>query len=51
MQTPSLTRVAVGDGSIAGIVPIGSSEIVVNGKTAGNTTLVRVDRARVDATT
>ena len=39
VRTPSLTRVAVGDGKIAGIVPIGTSEIVVNGKTAGRTTL------------
>jgi pilus assembly protein CpaC len=39
MQTPRLTRVAVGDGKIAGIVTIGTSEIVVNGKAAGNTTL------------
>ena len=39
VQTPGLTRVAVGDGKVAGIVPIGTSEIVVNGKAAGNTTL------------
>jgi pilus assembly protein CpaC len=39
MQTPGLLRVAVGDEKIAGIVPIGTSEIVVNGKTSGQTTL------------
>lgn len=39
MQTPGLTRVAVGDGKIAGIVPVGTREIVVNGKSAGRTTL------------
>ena len=39
LQTAGLTRVAVGDGKIAGIVPIGTSEIVVNGKTSGRTTL------------
>ena len=39
LRTPGLTRVAVGDGKIAGIVPVGNSEIVVNGKSAGRTTL------------
>jgi pilus assembly protein CpaC len=34
-----LSRVAVGDGRIAGVVPIGNAEIVVNGKSAGRTTL------------
>ncbi len=39
VQTPGLTRVAVGDAKIAGVVPIGTSEIVVNGKISGQTTL------------
>jgi pilus assembly protein CpaC len=39
VQTPGLLRVAVGDGKIAGVVPIGTSEIVVNGKSFGRTTL------------
>lgn len=34
-----MTRVAVGDGRIAGVVPIGTSELVINGKDAGRTTL------------
>jgi pilus assembly protein CpaC len=39
LQTPGLTRVAVGDGKIAGVVPLGTSELVINGKASGNTTL------------
>jgi pilus assembly protein CpaC len=39
ITTPGLSRVAVGDGKVAGVVPIGNSEIVVNGKSAGRTTL------------
>jgi Flp pilus assembly secretin CpaC len=39
IPTPGLSRVAVGDGRIAGVVPIGNGEIVVNGKSAGRTTL------------
>jgi pilus assembly protein CpaC len=40
VQAPGLTRVAVGDGKIAGVVPIGNGELIVNGKTAGRTTLL-----------
>jgi Flp pilus assembly secretin CpaC len=40
LPTPSLTRVAVGDGKIAGVVPIGNSEVVVSGRSAGRTSLV-----------
>lgn len=40
VRTPGVTRVAVGDGKIAGIVPVGRTEIVLNGKTAGRTTLL-----------
>jgi pilus assembly protein CpaC len=39
MQTPGLTRVAVGDGKIAGIVAVGNSEMILNGKSSGTTTL------------
>ena len=40
LQTPGLARVAVGDGRIAGVVPIGTSQIVVTGKAPGHTTVV-----------
>ena len=39
LKTPGLERVAVGDSKIAGIVPLGTSEVVVNGKTPGHTTI------------
>jgi Flp pilus assembly secretin CpaC len=39
LQTPGLSRVAVGDGRVAGVVPIANAEVIVNGKTAGRTTL------------
>jgi pilus assembly protein CpaC len=39
LQTPGLSRVAVGDGRIAGVVPIGSSQLVINGKAPGHTTV------------
>ena len=39
LKTPSLERVAVGDSKIAGIVPLGTSEVVVNGKAPGHTTI------------
>jgi pilus assembly protein CpaC len=35
-----LTRVAVGDGRIAGVVPIGTTQIVINGKSPGHTTIL-----------
>ena len=40
VSTPGLSRVAIGDGKIAGVVPVGNSEIVVSGRTAGRTTLL-----------
>ncbi|HVA27903.1 MAG TPA: pilus assembly protein N-terminal domain-containing protein [Candidatus Baltobacteraceae bacterium] len=40
LQTPGLARVEVGDGRIAGVVPIGTSQIVVTGKAPGHTTVV-----------
>src|SRR5579883_527382 len=39
LRTPGLTRVAVGDGRIAGVLPIGTTQLVVNGKTPGQTTV------------
>ena len=39
VPSPGLTRAAVGDGTIAGIVAVGTREIVVNGKRSGQTTL------------
>jgi pilus assembly protein CpaC len=39
VQAPGLTRVAVGDGRIAGVLPIGTSQLVINGKAPGHTTV------------
>lgn len=39
LKAEGLTRVAVGDGRIAGVVPVGTSQVVVNGKAAGHTTV------------
>jgi Flp pilus assembly secretin CpaC len=39
LDAAGLNRVAVGDGRIAGVVPIGTSQIVVNGKSPGHTTI------------
>jgi pilus assembly protein CpaC len=39
IAVPGLTRVAIGDGKIAGVVPIGTSQLIVNGKDPGTTTL------------
>jgi pilus assembly protein CpaC len=39
LKADGLTRVAVGDGRIAGVVPVGTSQVVVNGKTPGHTTI------------
>ena len=40
VSTPHLTRVAVGDGKIAGVLAVGNTEIVINGRAAGRTTLL-----------
>ncbi|MBV8344100.1 MAG: pilus assembly protein N-terminal domain-containing protein [Candidatus Eremiobacteraeota bacterium] len=40
LKAEGLTRVAVGDGRIAGAVPVGTSQVVVNGKAPGHTTLI-----------
>jgi Flp pilus assembly secretin CpaC len=39
LKAEGLTRVAVGDGRIAGVVPVGTSQVVVNGKSPGHTTV------------
>src|SRR5579864_8612407 len=39
IQTPGLSRVAVGDSRIAGVLPIGTVQLVINGKAPGNTTV------------
>jgi Flp pilus assembly secretin CpaC len=40
IEAPGLTRVAVGDGRIAGVVPVGTSQVIVNAKGPGHTTLL-----------
>ena len=39
IETHGLSRVAVGDGRIAGVLPIGTSQLVINGKSPGRTTV------------
>lgn len=39
LQAPHVSRIAVGDGRIAGVVPIGATQVVINGKTSGHTTV------------
>ncbi|TAM87087.1 hypothetical protein EPN42_12105 [bacterium] len=39
LAAQGVSRVAVGDGRIAGVVPVGGSQVVVNGKSPGHTTL------------
>ncbi|GAC1567390.1 MAG: hypothetical protein NVS2B3_05280 [Vulcanimicrobiaceae bacterium] len=39
LSTAGLNRVAVGDGRIAGVVPVGTTQLVVNGKAPGHTTV------------
>jgi Flp pilus assembly secretin CpaC len=39
LKADGLTRVAVGDGRIAGVVPVGTSQVIVNGKAPGHTTV------------
>jgi pilus assembly protein CpaC len=40
LSTPGLSRVAIGNSSVAGVVPIGTSQVLVNGKGPGQTTLL-----------
>jgi Flp pilus assembly secretin CpaC len=39
LRAQGLTRVAVGDGKIVGAVPVGTSQVVINGKAPGHTTV------------
>lgn len=39
MSAPGLTRVAIGDGKIAGVVPLGTSQLIINGREPGTTSL------------
>jgi len=39
LNAAGISRVAVGDGRIAGVVPVGTSQLVVNGKSTGHTTI------------
>jgi Flp pilus assembly secretin CpaC len=39
VDAPGVTRVATGDAAIAGVVPLGSGQVVINGKGAGRTTV------------
>jgi Flp pilus assembly secretin CpaC len=40
LAIPGITRVAVGDSKIAGVVAVGSNELLVNGKAHGHTTVL-----------
>jgi Flp pilus assembly secretin CpaC len=40
LTTDGLKRVAIGDGRIAGVVPIGTTQLVLNGKTSGHTSVI-----------
>ena len=39
VPAPGLSRVAIGDGRIAGVVPVGGSQVLINGKAPGHTTV------------
>ncbi len=39
VKASGVTRLAVGDGRVAGVVPIGRSSVLINGKSAGHTTV------------
>jgi Flp pilus assembly secretin CpaC len=39
LNAPQLSRVAVGDGRVAGVVPVGTSQVVINGKEPGHTSV------------
>jgi pilus assembly protein CpaC len=40
IEAPGLSRVAVGDGRIAGVVPLGTQQVIVNAKAPGHTTII-----------
>jgi Flp pilus assembly secretin CpaC len=49
LNAEGLQRVAVGDGRIAGVVPVGTTQLIINGKSPGHTTLfVWTGSGRVD---
>ncbi len=39
IKASGVTRLAVGDSRVAGVVPVGHSSVLINGKTAGHTTV------------
>jgi pilus assembly protein CpaC len=39
LRAPGVSRIAVGDGRIAGVVPVGNTQIVINGKAPGHTSV------------
>jgi pilus assembly protein CpaC len=39
IDAPGVTRVATGDAAVAGVVPLGSGQVVINGKGPGRTTV------------
>ena len=39
VDAPGLTRVATGDAAVAGVVPMGTSQVIINGKGPGRTTI------------
>ncbi|HKE37340.1 MAG TPA: pilus assembly protein N-terminal domain-containing protein, partial [Candidatus Baltobacteraceae bacterium] len=39
VDAPGLTRVATGDATVAGVAPIGTGQVVINGKAPGRTTI------------
>jgi pilus assembly protein CpaC len=40
IDAPGLSRVAVGDGRIAGVVPLGTQQLIINAKAPGHTTVI-----------
>src|SRR5580658_1443432 len=40
VQVPNLRRIAVGDGKIAGVVSVGNSQVLISGRTPGETTVI-----------
>jgi pilus assembly protein CpaC len=53
VRLDGISRIAVGDGNIAGVVPVGTSQIIINAKHAGRTTVevwARGNRITYDVT-
>ena len=40
VRVPNLRRIAVGDGKIAGVVSVGSSQVLISGRAPGETTVI-----------